>query len=171
MTMPQPGIPVPPVHHVWTAGPSDRRRFTWLSTQRALTRWQLWLIIVVGIGLVSAGAGSIPAAIGIAVVLLLVFFGLITAMTWFRSYRALGHNMFPGAQWASGFNDQGFMLATPTGTVTLDWGSVIAIRPSAAMVTLQTKTGRIGIPAPLVPPPAVAYAADQIARRRPVSRP
>lgn len=169
--MPPPAPQVPPVHHVWIAGPSDRRHFTWLSTRRALTQWRLWLIVVIVVGFAAAGAGSVPAAIGIAVVSLTFFLAMIAAMGWFRSYRALGRTMFPGAQWASGFNDYGFMLATPAGTVTVDWGSVVAIRPTAELVTLQTKTGRIGIPAPLAPPPAVGYAAGQIARRQPAPRP
>ncbi|KAB7757137.1 MULTISPECIES: hypothetical protein [Mycobacteriaceae] len=171
MTMPPPGIPVPPVHHVWTAGPSDRGHFTWLSTRQALTRWQLWLIIVVVVGFTASRASSIGAGIGIAIFLLPLLVGVIVALTWFSSHRALGRTMFPGAQWATGFNDHGFMLASPTGTLTFDWGTVTAIRPSAELVTLQTKTGRIGIPAPLVPPPAVAYAAGQIARQQAVSRP
>lgn len=171
MTMPPPGPQVPPVNHIWTAGPSDRRHFTWLSTRRALTQWQLWLIIVVVSGFLATRAPSIGAAIGSVIVSLPFFVGVIVALTWFRSYRALGRTMFPGAQWASGFNDYGFMLATPAGTVTVDWGSVIAIRPTAELVTLQTKTGRIGIPAPLARPPAVGYAAGQIARRQPAPRP
>jgi hypothetical protein len=171
MTMPPPGPPLPPVHHVWTAGPSDRRHFAWLSARRALTQWQLWLVIVIAVGFAAGGAPSIAAAIGIALFALPLFCILIITLTWFRSYRALGGNMFPGAQWASGFNDHGFMLATPTATVTLDWGSVIAIRPSAEMVTLQTKTGRMGIPPALMPPPAIGYAAGQIARRQPAPRP
>lgn len=166
MTMPPPGPQTPPVHHVWTAGPSDRRHFTWLSTRQALTRWQLWLILVVAIGFSAAGAGSAPTAIGVAIVLLPMFFAVIAAITWYRVYRALGHTMFPGAQWASGFNDYGLMLATPGGTVTLGWATVTAVRPSAEMVTFHTKTGRVGIPSPLVPPPAVDYARTQIARQQ-----
>lgn len=171
MTMPPPGPQVPPVHHVWTAGPSDRRRFTWLSTWQALGRWQLWLIIVIVIGFAAAGAGSVPAAIGIAVVSLTFFLAMIAAIAWFRSYRTLGHTMFPGAQWASGFNDFEFMVANPGGTVTIGWASVIAVRPTADMVIFRTKTSRFGIPSPLVPPPAVEYARGQIARHRPPPRP
>ena len=171
MTMPPPGPQMPPVHHIWTAGPSDRRHFTWLSTRQALTRWQLWLIILVVVGFAASRAPSIGAGIGIAIVLLPVLVGVIAALTWFSSYRALGRTMFPGAQWATGFNDYGFMLATPSGTVTFDWGTVVALRPSAELVLLQTKTGRIGIPSQLIPPPAVGYAAGQIARRQPAPRP
>lgn len=167
MTMPPPGGQVPPVHHVWTAGPSDRRHFTWLSTRRVLTQWRLWLVVVVAIGFATAGAGSVPAAVGVAIVVLPMFFAVIAALTWYRTYRTLGHTMFPGAQWASGFNDYGFMLATPGGTVTLGWASVTAVRPGAEMVTVHTKTGRVGIPSPLVPPPAVDYARTQIARHQP----
>ena len=166
MTMPPPGPQTPPVHHVWTAGPADRRHFTWLSTRQALTRWQLWLILVVAIGFSAAGAGSLSTAIGVAIVLLPMFFAFIAAITWYRVYRALGHTKFPGAQWASGFNDYGFMLATPGGTVTLGWPSFTAVRPGAEMVVFRTKTGRVGVPSPLVPPPAVEYARTQIARQQ-----
>ena len=171
MTMPPPGPPVPPVHHVWTAGPSDRRHFTWLSTRQALTRWQLWLIIVIVIGFAAASAGSVAAAIGIVLVSLTFFVAMIAAIAWFRSYQALGHTMFPGARWTSGFNDFGFMLANPGGTVTIGWASVIAVRPTAEMVMFRTKTSRFGIPSPLVPPQAVEYAKAQIARHQPLLRP
>lgn len=171
MSMPPPGPQTPPVHHVWTAGPADRRRFTWLSTWRALTQWQLWLVILVVIGFAASRAPSIGAGIGIVIVLLPLFVGMIVALTWFRSYRTLAHTMFPGARWASGFNDFGFMLATPTGTVTVDWPSVVAVGPADGMVVFHTKTGRVGIPSPLVPPPAVDYARSQIARHRPAPQP
>lgn len=169
MRSPSPsGAQVPPAQHVWTVGPSDRRRYAWLSVWQIVSRPRFvifWILLATALAAwLTLSAGGTVAVAGTALVNL--FF--IPAL-WLSNYRAMQRNMVPGAQWASGFNDYGLMFTTPTGTVILGWDTITAAIPRHGLVIVRTKGNRtraIGIPNPLFPPAALHYANTQIARRR-----
>jgi hypothetical protein len=65
-------------------------------------------------------------------------------MFWVTIHRAPKRSLFPGAQWASGFNTYGLVLANPTGTVFLSWATITAVVPKPGFALVKTQGSRTG---------------------------
>ncbi|OWM01271.1 hypothetical protein B7435_17070 [Mycolicibacterium peregrinum] len=122
------------------------------------------IIPVALIAMLVGGALSRSESVVLPIVVALVV--LLPALMWWSAYRALKTAMTPGAQWTSGFDEHGLMVANPAGMVVVDWRNVGAVSAGSDMVVVMTKGSRaagFGIPAPLFPQPAVEYARSCIA--------
>ncbi|OBG21633.1 hypothetical protein A5768_26395 [Mycolicibacterium fortuitum] len=129
-----------------------------MTQRRFIIIWMALAAILIG-GVVSRSE-SIVVPIAMTLVVLL------PALMWWGTYRALRTSMAPGAQWTSGFDEQGLMVANPAGMVVVPWKNVRAVSARSDLVMVMTKGSRtagFGIPAPLFPPPAVEYARRCIA--------
>lgn len=161
---------VPPIAHTWAAGQSDRRRYATLTAWRTLTQRRfiiIWMALAaILVGGVLSGSESIVLPIAIAIAMALVV--LLPPLMWSGTYRALRTSMAPGAQWTSGLDEHGLMVANPAGMVVVPWQNVRAVSAGSDLVMVMTKGSRtagFGIPAPLFPQPAVDYARCCIAER------
>ncbi|MDF0531731.1 hypothetical protein P0W64_19520 [Tsukamurella sp. 8F] len=158
--MTNPESAAPPVQHEWVAGPGDAARIALTATMATVRRPALVVVAVVWLLYIVIRA----VAVGPDVWLIGILLPLIpVAITYFLVYRNLRASMGPGAQWVSGFGEESMLIGGPLGRSVLPYRSLSGIRVGGRLVFLTVRPrGRLGFPAALFPPDAVAHVRARI---------
>jgi hypothetical protein len=159
MSTPQlPQRPIPPVHHVWVAGPGDGRRLyrTTLMHTGGLRRLGILWVLCVALLVFAAVADPSHNLTWLVVALLapVVFVVLLLRRT--KAQEAI---MAPGSMWATGFGANELMIVTPISTLVIDYAALQPPRVIGSAVLIRTRYGASAssLPLDLVPPEAIAF--------------
>jgi len=153
-----PQRPIPPVHHVWVAGPGDGRRLyrTTLMQTGGLRRLGiLWaLCVALLVFAVIADPSHNPTWLVVALVAPVVFVILLLRRT--KAQEAI---MAPRSVWATGFGANELLIVTPLSTLVIDYAALQPPRVIGSAVLIRTRYGASAssLPLDLVPPEALTF--------------
>ena len=153
-----PQRPIPPIHHVWVAGPGDARRlyrgtvFRTPGLLRLGIIWAVFLVLLMFSVVLDPSHNVTWLVIGLLFPVLFVFLLL-------RRTRTQEAMMAPGSVWATGFGANELLMVTPISTVVIDYAALRPPRVVGPAVLIQTKrlASSTSLPVELVPPDALAF--------------
>jgi hypothetical protein len=159
MSLPQvPQRPLPPVHHVWVAGPGDGRRLyrTTLIRTSGLRRlgvlWALCLALLV----VSA---VLDPSHNVTWVMVAALFPVLFGFLLWRRSKAQEAIMAPGSVWATGFGANELLIVTPISTLVIDYAALKPPQIAGSSVLIRTRYGMStsSLPLELFPSEALTF--------------
>ncbi|BBX48017.1 hypothetical protein GCM10009641_09390 [Mycobacterium cookii] len=167
MSLPEqfPQRPIPPLHHVWVAGPGDGRRIfrTALMRSAGLARLGVLWVISMALLIISAQGNTdqIIAWLVVAVLLPVLFVILLL-----RRSKAQEAIMAPGSVWATGFGANELLIVTPISTLIVDYAALRPPQVVGPAVLLRTRYGAspASLPLELFPPEALTFLNQRTAR-------
>ena len=151
-------LPVPPVHHVWVAGPGDGWRLYRSTMFRAPGLLRLGIVWAIFLALLAFSAVADPSH-DVTWLVVGLFFPVFLIILLFRRSRAQAALMTPGSVWATGFGANELLIVTPISTLAIDYAALRPPRVAGPAVLIQTR--RLGsssaLPLELFPPDALAF--------------
>jgi hypothetical protein len=123
-----PQRPIPPVHHVWVAGPGDGRRLYRSTLFRTPGLMRLGIIWAICLAVLIFLVVTDPSH-NITWLIIALFFPVVLVILLVRRSTAQAAMMAPGSVWASGFGANELLLVTPISTLVIDYA---ALRPRAS---------------------------------------
>jgi hypothetical protein len=153
-----PQRPIPPVHHVWVAGPGDGRRLYRATVFRTPGLIRLAILWTIALALLVVSVVFDPSHNITWVIVALIFPVFLFISLWRRS-EAQAAMVAPGSVWASGFGTNELLLITPISTLVIDYAALRPPRVVGSAVLIQTRrlAGTTSLPLELFPPEALAF--------------
>jgi hypothetical protein len=163
--MPQlPQRPIPPVHHVWVAGPGDGRRYrrTLFRTPGLMRLGIIWAICL-ALLIFAVVADPSHNITWITWLVIALFFPVFLIIVLLRRSMAQAAMMAPGSVWASGFGANELLLVTPVSTLVIDYAALRPPRVIGSAVLIQTRrlASTTSLPLELFPPEAITFLHQQ----------
>jgi hypothetical protein len=153
-----PQRPIPPVHHVWVAGPGDARRLyrgTMWRTPGLLRLGIIWSICLV----LLIVAVALDPTHNVTWLVIGLLFPVLFVFLLLRRSKTQEAMMAPGSVWATGFGANELLIVTPISTVVIDYAALRPPRVVGPAVLIQTKrlASSTSLPHELIPPDALAF--------------
>jgi Na+/proline symporter len=157
-----PQRPIPPVHHVWVAGPGDGRRLYRSTLFRTPGLIRLGIIWAICLALLIFSVVADPTHNITWLVIALSFPVVLIILLWRRS-TAQAAMMAPGSVWASGFGTHELLLVTPISTLVIDYAALRPPHVIGPAVLIQTRrlASTTSLPLELFPPEAIAFLHER----------
>ena len=162
---PVPQRPLPPVHHVWVAGPGDGRRLyrsTLIRTSGLRRLGILWALCLV---LLAVSAALDPAH-NVTWLVIAILFPVLLAITLWRRSKAQEAIMAPGSVWATGFGANELLIVTPISTLVIDYAALRPPQIAGPSVLIRTRYGvsASSLPLELFPSEALTFLQQRTAQ-------
>jgi hypothetical protein len=153
-----PQRPIPPVHHVWVAGPGDGRRLYRSTVFRTPGLIRLGIIWAICLALLILAVFADPSH-NVTWLVIALFFPVFLIILLLRRSMAQAAMMAPGSVWASGFGANELLLVTPISTLVIDYAALRAPRVIGSAVLIQTRrlASTTSLPLELFPPEAMTF--------------
>lgn len=161
-TVPQ--RPLPPVHHVWVAGPGDARRLYRTTLIRTSGLRRLGILWAICLALVVTSVVLDPAHNLAWLILVVLFPALFAFLLWQRG-KAQEAIMTPGSVWATGLGVNELLIVTPISTLVIDYAALKPVLVTGPTVLVRTRYGpsTTALPLELFPPEALAFLHQRTA--------
>jgi hypothetical protein len=153
-----PQRPIPPVHHVWVAGPGDGRRLYRSTLFHASGLLRLGIIWAICLALLIFSVVADPTHDPTWLVIAL-FFPVLLIILLVRRSSAQAAMMAPGSVWATGFGANELLIVTPISTLVIDYAALRPPRVIGSAVLVQTRrlASTTSLPLELFPPEALTF--------------
>ncbi len=162
---PVPQRPLPPVHHVWVAGPGDGRRL--YRTTVIKTASMRWLAALWGLSLALLVYSVVLDPTHNATWLVVdIAFPVIFVLLLRQRSKAQEALMTPGSVWATGFGANELLIVTPASTLVIDYAALLPPHVAGLAVLIRTRYGvsATALPLQLFPPEALAFLTQRTAQ-------
>jgi hypothetical protein len=157
-----PQRPIPPIHHVWVAGPGDGRRLYRSTLFRTPGLVRLGIIWAICLALLIFAVVADPTH-NVTWLVIALFFPVFLVILLLRRSMAQAAMMPPGSVWASGFGTHELLLVTPISTLVIDYAALRPPRVIGSAVLIQTRrlASTTSLPLELFPPEAIAFLSQR----------
>jgi hypothetical protein len=162
---PVPQRPLPPVHHVWVAGPGDGRRLYRTTLIRTSGLRRLAVLWAISLALLVVSAVLDPSHNVTWLLVAMLFPVLFGFLLWRRS-KAQEAIMAPGSVWATGFGANELLIITPISTLVIDYAALKPPQIAGSSVLIRTRHGvsASSLPLELFPPDALTFLQQRTAQ-------
>ena len=161
---PVPQRPLPPVHHVWVAGPGDGRRL-YRTTLIRTSGLRLGIVWGLCLALLTISAVLDPSHNVTWLVVAILSMVLFVILLWRRgkSQEAI---MSPGSVWATGFGANELLIVTPISTLVIDYAALKPPKVAGPSVLIPARYGvrTTSLPLELFPPEALTFLQQRTAQ-------
>lgn len=164
---PVPQRPLPPVHHVWVAGPGDARRLYRTTVIRTTSMRWLAALWVLSLALLVYSVVIDPTH-NVTWLVVAIVFPVVFALLLRQRSKTQEALMTPGSVWATGFGANELLIVTPASTLVLDYAALLPPHIAGSSVLIRTRygVGATALPLQLFPPEALAFLSQRTAQPR-----